>query len=104
MIQAVLCLAIYQTSKARLYPLLLPRRRGLLQGGKRMQVRRFSPELKVKIPGNHPGLFGVLIQLPQARISPEKQEALARRIHGMPLLLDAPLQVEMMYFDAHASI
>lgn len=71
---------------------------------KLMQVRRFSPDLKVKIPGNHPGLYGVLIQLPHAQIPPEKEEAFATRVHGMPLLLDADLQVEVMYFDPHASI
>jgi quercetin dioxygenase-like cupin family protein len=70
-----------------------------------MQIRRFSPDLKGKIPGNHPGLYGVLIQIPQAMLPPpEKQEAFARRINGMPLLLDAGMQVEMMYFDRHASI
>jgi hypothetical protein len=28
-----------------------------------MQMRRFSSDLKIKIPGNHPGLYGVLIQM-----------------------------------------
>ncbi|HLI71138.1 MAG TPA: cupin domain-containing protein [Ktedonobacteraceae bacterium] len=69
-----------------------------------MQVRRFSPDLKVKIPGNHPGLYGVLIQLPRERILPEKQEEFAKRFNGLPLLLDAALQVEVMYFEPHASM
>jgi quercetin dioxygenase-like cupin family protein len=69
-----------------------------------MQIRRFSPDRKVKIPGNHPGLYGVPIQLPRARIPADKLEALARRVGGMPLLLDADLQVEVMYFEAHASM
>ncbi|MBO0780961.1 MAG: cupin domain-containing protein [Ktedonobacteraceae bacterium] len=69
-----------------------------------MQIRRFSPDLKIKIPGNHPGLYGVPIQLPRGRIPPEKQEEFARRVHGIPLLLDAELQVEAMYFDPHASM
>lgn len=69
-----------------------------------MQVRRFSPDLKVKIPGNHPGLYGVPIQFPRERIPPEKREAFARRVNGMPLLLDANLQVEVMYFDPRASM
>lgn len=69
-----------------------------------MQIRRFSPELKIKISGNHPGLYGVPILCPQMRLSAEEQEAFARRVHGLPLLLDAQLQVEMMYFDSHAAM
>jgi hypothetical protein len=69
-----------------------------------MQIRRFSPDLKTKIPGNHPGLYGVPIQFQRAQIPPEKLEAFARRVKGMPLLLDAELQVEVMYFDPHASM
>jgi hypothetical protein len=69
-----------------------------------MQIRRFSPDLKIKIPGNHPGLYGVPIQFRRAQIPPEKREAFARCVNGMPLLLDAELQVEVMYFDPHASM
>jgi quercetin dioxygenase-like cupin family protein len=69
-----------------------------------MQIRRFSPDLRRKIPGNHPGLYGVPIQMSRAQLSPEKLEAFARRVNGMPLLLDAALQVEVMYFDPHASM
>ncbi|GHO55067.1 cupin domain-containing protein [Ktedonobacter robiniae] len=69
-----------------------------------MQIRRFSSELKIKIPGNHPGLYGVPIQLRRGQVPLEKLEALARRVNGMPLLLNAELQVEAMYFDPHACI
>lgn len=69
-----------------------------------MDIRRFSPDLKVKIPGNHPGLHGVMIQLNRAQLPAEQQEALARRFHGLPLLVEAGLQVEAMYFDPHASM
>lgn len=69
-----------------------------------MQIRRFSPDLKVKIAGNHPGLYGVPILLSRTQIPAEKQEAFARRVHGLPLLLDTQLQVEVMYFDPHAAI
>lgn len=69
-----------------------------------MQIRHFSPDLRSKISGNHPGLYGVPIQMPRALLTPEKQEAFARRVNGMPLLLDAALQVEVMYFDPHASM
>ena len=69
-----------------------------------MQIRRFSPDLKRKIPGNHPGLYGVLIQTDRGQISPQQQEELARRLNGLPLLLNADLQVEAMYFERHASM
>lgn len=69
-----------------------------------MQIRRFSPDRKVKIPGNHPGLYGVPIQISRTHFPADKLEALARRVNGLPLLLDADLQVEVMYFEAHASM
>src|SRR5579875_351065 len=78
--------------------------RPLPKGGRRMQIRRFSPDLKTKISGNHPGLYGVPIQFWRGQIPTEKLEDFARRTNGMPLLLDAELQVEAMYFDPHASI
>jgi hypothetical protein len=33
-----------------------------------MQIRRFSPDVKTKIPGNHPGLHGVPIQLSSTQV------------------------------------
>ncbi|HZO71725.1 MAG TPA: cupin domain-containing protein [Ktedonobacteraceae bacterium] len=69
-----------------------------------MQIRRFGPELKTKISGNHPGLYGVPIQMNRARVPSDKLEEFVRRVNGMPILLDAELQVEVMYFDPHASI
>ncbi|MBV9617406.1 MAG: cupin domain-containing protein [Ktedonobacteraceae bacterium] len=67
-----------------------------------MQIRRFSTDLKTKISGNHPGLYGVPIQMNSALIPPEKREEFTRRVKGMPLFLDADLQVEAMYFEPHA--
>ncbi len=69
-----------------------------------MQIRRFSSDLKTKIPGNHLGLYGVLIQMNRAQIPAQKQEEFAKRVNGMPFLLDADLQVEAMYFEPHASL
>ncbi len=69
-----------------------------------MQIRRFGSDLKVKIPGNHPGLYGVLIQMESARVSPERREEFARRMNGLPFLLAIDLQVEAMYFEPHASM
>jgi quercetin dioxygenase-like cupin family protein len=71
---------------------------------KLMQVRRFSPDRRVKIPGNHPGLYGVMIQMNRAEIPPEQQEEVARRFNGLPLLMEAGFQVEVMYFDPQASM
>lgn len=69
-----------------------------------MQIRRFSPDLKTKIPGNHPGLYGVPIQMNRGQIPPAKLEEFARRVNGLPVLLDIDLQVEAMYFEPHASM
>lgn len=69
-----------------------------------MQIRRFGPEHKVKISGNHPGLYGVPIQFKRAQLPSARQEEFARRFSDLPVLLDADLQVEAMYFDPHASI
>jgi quercetin dioxygenase-like cupin family protein len=69
-----------------------------------MQIRRFSPDLKSKVPGGHPGLYAVPILLNSAQIPPERREDFARRVNGLPLLLDADLHVIAMYFDPHSSI
>ncbi|MGH2480810.1 MAG: cupin domain-containing protein [Ktedonobacteraceae bacterium] len=69
-----------------------------------MQIRRFSPDMKTKITGNHPGLYGVPIQINRSMIPPDKLEAFGQRVHGMPFLLDVDVQVEAMYFDPYASI
>jgi len=69
-----------------------------------MYVRRFSSDRKIKIPGNHPGLYGVLIQMNDARIPPERRAEFARRANGLPLFLNVELQVEAMYFEPHASM
>src|SRR5579859_1116248 len=69
-----------------------------------MYVRRFSPDIKSKIPGGHPGLYGALILVNQASMPTDHAAiaSFAERMHGMPLTIDAPLQVEAMYFEPHA--
>lgn len=71
-----------------------------------MHVRRFSSDIKTKIPGGHPGLYGALILASQASVSqdPAAIASFAERMHGMPLSLDTPLQVEAMYFETHARL
>ena len=67
-----------------------------------MQVRRFSPDLKTKIPGNHEGMYGVPIQFDADRFATsEQREALAQRMNGLPILLNRPMYVNAMYFEPH---
>ena len=69
-----------------------------------MQLRRFSADLKTKIPGKHPGVYGVPIQLDSAHLFTQNKEEIAQRLNGLPILLDRPMNVVVMYFEPHASI
>ena len=69
-----------------------------------MLVRRFSPELKTKVPGGHPGVYAVPIQLDGTHLSASDTEQLARRMNGLPILLNQPTLVVAMYIDPHGSI
>jgi len=69
-----------------------------------MQIRRFSADLKTKLPGGHPGVYAVLIQIDSAGMSPQSRDDLARRANGLPILLNRPMLVVAMYFEPHASI
>jgi quercetin dioxygenase-like cupin family protein len=67
-----------------------------------MQVRRFAPDRKTKVPGGHPGLYAVPIHLDQAHLPTENLDELARRLNGLPIVLDRPLLVAVLYFEPHA--
>ena len=69
-----------------------------------MQIRRFSADLKTKIPGGHPGLYGVPIQLDSTQLPTQNMEELARRVNGLPILLNRPMLVVAMYLEPHASM
>ena len=69
-----------------------------------MLIRRFSTELKTRLPGGHQGVYGVPIQMNSALVPPEQRETLAQRVNGLPLLLNVSMQVEAMYFDPHAAL
>src|SRR5205814_8238893 len=69
-----------------------------------MQVRRFSPDLKTKIPGGHPGLYGVPIELHRAQLDTQDMEELAQRLNGLPILLNRPMLVVAMYLEPHGSM
>jgi quercetin dioxygenase-like cupin family protein len=69
-----------------------------------MQVRRFTADLKTKIPGGHPGLYGVPIQLDRAQLDTQNMEELRQRFNGLPILLNRPLVVVAMYLEPHGSM
>src|SRR5258708_17028664 len=69
-----------------------------------MQVRRFSADLKTKIPGGHPGLYGVPIQLDSGQLNTQDLGALAQRLNGLPILLNRPMIVVAMYIEPHGSM
>ena len=69
-----------------------------------MQIHRFSADLKTKIPGRHPGVYGVPIQLDSAHLFTQNKEEIAQRLNGLPIMLDRPMIVVAMYFEPHASI
>lgn len=69
-----------------------------------MQIRRFSADLKTKIPGRHLGVYGVPIQFDRADLATQDIEEISRHLNGLPILLDRPMIVVAMYFEPHASI
>lgn len=69
-----------------------------------MHVRRFSADLKTRVPGNHSGLFAVPIQLDRAHLPTSDSDMLARRFNGLPILLDRPLDVVALYLDPHGAM
>src|SRR5579884_3102029 len=69
-----------------------------------MHVRRFSADLKTKIPGGHPGLYAVPIQVDRAQLPTQNLEELAEQLSGLPILLDRPMHVVAMYLDPHGSM
>jgi quercetin dioxygenase-like cupin family protein len=69
-----------------------------------MEVRRFTSDLKTPIPGDHRGLWGVPIQFDRANLITEDLDELARRLNGLPILLDRPLLVVAMYVDPHGAM
>lgn len=66
-----------------------------------MQVRRFTADLKTKIPSGHPGLYGVPIQFDSAELPTQDMDKLARDLNGLPILLNRPMLVVAMYLDPH---
>jgi quercetin dioxygenase-like cupin family protein len=69
-----------------------------------MQMRRFSADLKTRIPGGHRELYGVPIQLDAAQLPTTDEEALARRFNGRPIVLNRPTLVVAIYLEAGAAM
>lgn len=69
-----------------------------------MQVRRFSPNLKTKTPGDHKGLYIVPIQFDAALVPVERREELAQRTNGLPILLNRSMSVVAMYVELHGAM
>lgn len=69
-----------------------------------MQIRRFSPDLKTKVPGGHPGLYGVPIQIDSADPSTQNREELSQRLNGIPILLNRPMIVAALYLEPYGSM
>jgi quercetin dioxygenase-like cupin family protein len=69
-----------------------------------MQIRRFSPDMKTKIPGGHPGLYGVPIQFDSSNLPTQNLEELAQRTNGLPILLNRPMLIVAMYLEPHGSM
>ena len=69
-----------------------------------MEIRRFSPDLKTKIPGGHAGLYCVPIQFDRAHLPTQNMEELAQRLNGLPILLNRPMIVVAMYLEPHGQM
>lgn len=71
-----------------------------------MQVRRFSPDMKSKVPGGHPGMYGVPICTDAALVpqSVEERERWISHIKGLPISLNRLLIVAALYFERHGSM
>src|SRR5262245_60944635 len=69
-----------------------------------MQVRRFSVDLKTKIPGGHGGLYGVPIQFDRAHLPTSNLKELAQLVNGLPILLNRLMIVAAMYLELHSSM
>lgn len=69
-----------------------------------MQIRRFSADLKTKIPRGHPGLYAVPIQLDRSQVDMQSTEELSERFNGLPILLNRPMLVVAMYLEPHGSM
>jgi quercetin dioxygenase-like cupin family protein len=69
-----------------------------------VETRRFSPDLKTKVPGGHSGLYSVPIHLDRAHLPTGDLDELSRRLNGLPMLLDRPLVVVALYFEPHAQM
>lgn len=69
-----------------------------------MQIRRFSADVKSKVPGGHAGLYAVPVLHEDPHFSAERLEAYASKVNGLPLFSEGAPHVVAMYFEAHATM
>jgi quercetin dioxygenase-like cupin family protein len=71
-----------------------------------MEIRRFSPDMKSKVPGGHPGMYGVPIHVDVADVpeNAEEREKWIRHINGLPILLNRALIVAALYLEPGAAM
>ncbi len=69
-----------------------------------MFVRRFSSDLKGKLPGGHAGVYAVPIQFDSSRLPTNDMNALTQQLNGLPILLNRPTTVVAMYLEPHSAI
>ena len=69
-----------------------------------MQVRRFSSELKTKVPGGHVGLYAVPVQIDSEHVTSRNRDEMRERFNGLPILLNRPTAVVALYLDAYGSM
>jgi quercetin dioxygenase-like cupin family protein len=69
-----------------------------------MLVRRFSPDLKTKVPDGNPGVYAVPIQFDRVSVPADNLELLAQKFNGLPILLNRPTAVVAIYIEPHGSI
>lgn len=69
-----------------------------------MQVRRFSSDMKERVPGNHRGLYAVPIHVDAAAVPEEKRKEIVKRGKGLAISTDRPFLVAAMYIEPHGAM
>ncbi|HEX9371979.1 MAG TPA: hypothetical protein VF897_13275 [Roseiflexaceae bacterium] len=69
------------------------------------EIRQFGTEMSRPIPApGATGVYATMIQLPAHIAGQLSQAELAERYQGVPIVLDRPVAVAALFFDAQAEI